>query len=195
MSDSDYLHIKLLLIGDYDVGKVSLRIRFVEDEWHLYGYARCEFGTKTIEFNQKMVKLQIWDPNGQERFGCVTRTYFRAAMGVMLVFDVTDSKSFDSLSFWLEETKKKASPDVSIVVVGNKIDLQSQRVVDRSTAERFCQERSIPYFETSAATGEGVNDAFLQLISATRTLAKIQMQSNINTTADAEKQHQTCTIC
>ncbi|KAF6214504.1 hypothetical protein GE061_009247 [Apolygus lucorum] len=162
--DYDFL-FKLLLIGDSGVGKSCLLLRFADD---LYSESYIstigvDFKIRTIQLDDKIIKLQIWDTAGQERFRTITSSYYRGAHGIIVVYDMTDAESFASLKNWLEEVDRFACPNVSKLLVGNKFDLTSKRAVDVETAESFSEEQGIPFIETSAKNNVNVENAFMRM--------------------------------
>ena len=102
----------------------------------------------------------MWDTAGQERFRTITSSYYRGAHGILLIFDVTDSKSFEEVSGWLEEIRSYAVPTVNIVLVGNKCDMERARKVTTQEAKQFAEENGVAYRETSALSGENVDQTF-----------------------------------
>lgn len=116
--------------------KTSL-ISVKEDRCHTIG---VEFGSKIINIGGKSTKLQIWDTAGQERFRSVTRSYYRGAAGALLVYDITSRDSFNALSNWLRDARTLASPNIIILLVGNKKDLEESREVTYTEASQFAQE-------------------------------------------------------
>lgn len=169
----DYL-FKFLVIGSAGTGKSCLLHQFIEgrfkeDSSHTIG---VEFGSKIIPVGGKTVKLQIWDTAGQERFRSVTRSYYRGAAGALLVYDITSRESFNALSNWLTDARTLASPAIVILLVGNKKDLEEEREVTFLEASRFAQEHDLVFCETSAKTGENVEEAFLKCSKTI--LAKIE---------------------
>ncbi|XP_031429767.1 ras-related protein ORAB-1-like isoform X2 [Clupea harengus] len=164
--ECDYL-FKLLLIGDSGVGKTCLVLRFKDDTFTESYISTMGFdlNIRTIEMHGKIVKLQIWDTGGQERFNSVTSSYYRGAHGIIIVYDVTDQKSFNNLEQWLEEIKKFACENVSMLLVGNKSDLVSEKVVDFSTAKEFATSLNIQILETSCKNASNVEKAFLTMAS------------------------------
>jgi len=168
MSDSfDYL-FKFVIIGDTSAGKSCLLRYFLErkfkkDMAHTIG---VEFGSKVVDVAGKRVKLQMWDTAGQERFRSVTRSYYRGAAGCLLVYDVTNRDSYESLANWLRDAKSLARPDITVVVVGNKCDKKNEREVTLLEASRFAQEHDLLFMETSALTGECVDEVFLKCTSS-----------------------------
>lgn len=119
-----------------------------------------EFGSRSTTINGKNLKLQIWDTAGQESFRSITRSYFRGAIGSLLVFDLTDRESFNNLSSWVEETRTCASSNIVIIMIGNKCDLTDQRKISTEEATDFAKNKGIIYIETSAKTALNVEKAF-----------------------------------
>ncbi|GAA6097383.1 ras-related protein ORAB-1 isoform X2 [Tachysurus ichikawai] len=162
----DYL-FKLLLIGDSGVGKSCLLLRFADDTYteSYISTIGVDFKIRTIEMDSKIVKLQIWDTAGQERFRTITSSYYRGAHGIIIVYDVTDQESFNNIKQWLEEIDRYACENVSKLLVGNKSDLTSKKVVDFTIAKEFAETLKIPFMETSAKNASNVEKAFLTMAS------------------------------
>jgi Ras-related protein Rab-1A len=160
----DYL-FKLLLIGDSGVGKSCLLLRFADDTYteSYISTIGVDFKIRTIELDGKTIKLQIWDTAGQERFRTITSSYYRGAHGIIVVYDVTDKESFDNVKQWLQEIERYACENVNKLLVGNKSDLTTKKVVDYATAKDFADERGIPFLETSAKNASNVEQAFLTM--------------------------------
>ncbi|OAX40038.1 ras-domain-containing protein [Rhizopogon vinicolor AM-OR11-026] len=163
-SEYDYL-FKLLLIGDSGVGKSCLLMRFADDQWQesYISTIGVDFKIRTIELEGKTVKLQIWDTAGQERFRTITSSYYRGAHGIILVYDVTDNDTFTNVKQWLQEIDRYASEGVNKLLVGNKCDLTTKRVVEYSIAKEFADQLSIPFLETSALNATNVEQTFLTM--------------------------------
>lgn len=163
---------KIVMLGDSGVGKTSLVARLTNPERPLNHDISATMG---IEFDTQMlttasgdkVKAQIWDTAGQERFARVLLpTYFRKAKGVILVYDITNAKSFESLSErWMAQLNDHAaSDDLAKLLVGNKADLEASREVSEAQARQFCQEYGMEFLETSAKSGQNVLSSFEKLI-------------------------------
>jgi len=155
---------KFIIIGDAATGKSCLLHRFIDnkfmrDSTHTIG---VEFGSKIINIQGNNIKLQIWDTAGQERFRSVTRSYYRGAAGALLVYDITSRDSYNHLSTWLEDARTLASAGIVIILVGNKKDLEDEREVSFMEASRFAQENNLMFLETSALTGDSVEEVFLK---------------------------------
>jgi len=160
----DYV-FKLVLIGDSGVGKSCLLLRFADDtytESHISTIG-VDFKIRTIQLEGKTIKLQIWDTAGQERFRTITSSYYRGAHGIIVVYDTTDSETFEHVKTWLHEIDRYASENVNKLLVGNKSDLTTKRQVDHDAAKEFADQVSIPFLETSAKNATNVEDAFMQM--------------------------------
>merc|ERR1719198_2569339 len=127
--DSFDLHIKLLMLGDTGVGKTCLLLRYAYDSFSptFITTIGIDFKIKHLDLDDVKVKLQIWDTAGQERFRTITVSYFKGAHGIILLYDVTDRETFDSISHWLAQIKEHADEKVNVVLVGNKCDIAEKR--------------------------------------------------------------------
>ena len=158
----DYL-FKILLLGDAGVGKTSLMRRFTEDVFNrtYISTIGIDFKVRTIEMKGKRVRLQIWDTAGQERFHAIGVSYYRTAMGIILVYDIARRQSFDNIAKWLRNIDECAKADVVKLLVGNKSDLQeTARAVKREEGEKLADEFGMSFFETSAKENSSVEEAF-----------------------------------
>ena len=153
--------IKLIIIGDSSVGKTCILLRFSDDNFpttHMPTIG-IDFKIKSINVGGQVVKLQVWDTAGQERFRTITQTYYKGAMGIILVYDCTEEKSFANISNWMKQIEQHASKDVVKVLVGNKAD-KDDRVVDTETGKQLADEYGLAFFETSAKTGLNISELF-----------------------------------
>jgi len=160
-NDYDFL-FKLLLIGDSGVGKSCLLLRFAEDSYteSYLSTIGVDFKIRTIDVDGKTIKLQIWDTAGQERFRTITAAYYRGAHGIVVVYDVTDSESFENVRMWLKEIERYAAEYVEKLLIGNKSDLVPKKVVEYSIAKEFADSLNIPFLETSAKDSTNVDEMF-----------------------------------
>ncbi|KAG8387807.1 hypothetical protein BUALT_Bualt02G0059500 [Buddleja alternifolia] len=164
-ADYDYL-IKLLLIGDSGVGKSCLLLRFSDGSFttSFITTIGIDFKIRTVELDGKRIKLQIWDTAGQERFRTITTAYYRGAMGILLVYDVTDESSFNNIRNWIRNIEQHASDNVNKILVGNKADMdESKRAVPTSKGQALADEYGIKFFETSAKTNLNVEEVFFSI--------------------------------
>ena len=160
----DYL-FKILIIGDSGVGKSCLLLRFADDsfnESHMSSIG-VDFKIKTIEIEGKIIKLQIWDTAGQERFRTIISSYYRGAHAIIVVYDCTSLDSFTNVKQWLVEIDQYASEHVLKLLVGNKADLITKKVVEFEVAKQFADAVGIPLLETSAKNAQNVLETFVSL--------------------------------
>eukprot|EP00013_Stygamoeba_regulata_P000273 CAMPEP_0177636530 /NCGR_PEP_ID=MMETSP0447-20121125/4488_1 /TAXON_ID=0 /ORGANISM="Stygamoeba regulata, Strain BSH-02190019" /LENGTH=218 /DNA_ID=CAMNT_0019138399 /DNA_START=226 /DNA_END=882 /DNA_ORIENTATION=- len=160
----DYL-IKLLLIGDSGVGKSCLLLRFSDDSFtpSFITTIGIDFKIRTIELGGKKIKLQIWDTAGQERFRTITTAYYRGAMGILLVYDVTEERSFGNIRNWIRNIEQHATDSVNKILIGNKCDMVEKAVVKAERGKALADEYGIKFLETSAKNNINVDEAFITL--------------------------------
>ena len=165
MSSDSSVTFKILTIGESGVGKTCVLRRFVENKFlknHLATIG-IDFKTKTLNINNREIKLKIWDTAGQERFRNITTQYYKGADGIVLVYDVTDDGSFEKIRDWMAQIQSNAQRDeLGLVLLGNKCDIEP-RVVTEEQGTKMAEELKVSYFETSALNGQGINEAFEQL--------------------------------
>jgi Ras-related protein Rab-1A len=159
----DYEFIfKVLLLGNSNVGKSSLFLRFVDDIWNdtFVPTIGVDFKIKTFDIDEKKIKMQIWDTAGQERFKNIIASYYRGAHGILLLYDVTDRDSFKNLNNWLIEIEKNANKNVLKILIGNKTDLEDKRVISYNQGKEFADNYGLKFIETSVKKNLNVNEAF-----------------------------------
>jgi len=162
----NYDHLfKLLLIGDSAVGKTCILFRFSDDAFNtsFISTIGIDFKIKTVDIDGKRVKLQIWDTAGQERFHTITTSYYRGANGIMMVYDITNNKSFENITKWLRNITDFASEDVIRILLGNKCDMEEKRMISTNRGQEIAQANGIKFYETSAKTNENIHEAFMTL--------------------------------
>jgi Ras-related protein Rab-1A len=159
--------IKILLLGDANVGKSSLMLSFTEGEFKegLVGTAGVDYKMKNIQFEGKSLKIQIWDTAGQERFRTITKSYYKGAAGIILVYDVCDQASFHNVEEWLKRIEENVDNSVEILLLGNKIDLINDRVIMPEESALFAEKHGVSHLETTAKDYANVEKAFKQLLS------------------------------
>lgn len=173
------ISFKFVLIGDSAVGKTAMCKKFCENsfDYNQPQTVALEFGTRLIEIEGQKIKLQIWDTAGQERFHSITRAYFRSSTAIFLIYDVTNRDSFTHLSNWIEDAQRLSPPTSIKVLVGNKTDLvnatkansedgqiskKNKRAVLTEEAQDFAQQNGLKFFETSALSGDRIDDTFIE---------------------------------
>ena len=160
--------VKFIIVGDSSVGKSNILLRFsrnVFDPGH-QATLGIEFANKHLIYNNTDYLIQIWDTAGQENFRSVTRAYYKASAVAMVVYDITKEETFEHIQAWLKDCKELAPRTVLLVLIGNKSDLEDQRVITKERGEYLAKENNMMFFETSALNGNGIEDAFKKSIEA-----------------------------
>lgn len=161
--------IKLVLLGEAAVGKSSIVLRFVSNDFseNKEPTIGAAFLTQRVNIDDHIVKFEIWDTAGQERFASLAPMYFRNAQAALVVYDVTKPQSFIKARHWVKELHEQASQDIIIALIGNKIDLLENdpdgRKVAKEEAEKLAEEENLLFFETSAKTAVNINEVFLKI--------------------------------
>lgn len=151
-----------MLIGDLGVGKSCVILRFIENDFNsnLMSSIGVDFKMKNTEIDSQLVKLQIWDTAGHEKFRTITTSYYKSAQAIIVIYDITNEQSFEHIKNWMVEIDKFAKQGVLRVIVGNKTDLEESRVVQKDKGESLAQEFGIKFFEVSAKNGNGIQELF-----------------------------------
>ena len=161
----DYL-FKYIIIGDAAVGKSNLLLRYAhgqfKPEYQLT--IGVEFGAKNVEINNKVYRIQIWDTAGQENFRSITRAYYKNSVCAFIVYDVTNRESFENVKIWLDDIQKQCPQTTFLVLVGNKIDLESERQISYEEGASYAEKNNMLFIETSAKTGQNIGNLFLKSV-------------------------------
>eukprot|EP00735_Rhodelphis_limneticus_P001050 TRINITY_DN11601_c0_g1::TRINITY_DN11601_c0_g1_i1::g.21983::m.21983 TRINITY_DN11601_c0_g1::TRINITY_DN11601_c0_g1_i1::g.21983 ORF type:complete len:198 (+),score=41.10,sp/Q9SN68/RAF2B_ARATH/52.36/4e-62,Ras/PF00071.17/4.8e-52,Miro/PF08477.8/1.8e-18,Arf/PF00025.16/3.3e-10,Gtr1_RagA/PF04670.7/8.3e-07,MMR_HSR1/PF01926.18/7.2e-06,GTP_EFTU/PF00009.22/0.0013,DUF258/PF03193.11/0.0013,NTPase_1/PF03266.10/0.0027,SRPRB/PF09439.5/0.0069,ABC_tran/PF00005.22/0.011,DUF815/PF05673.8/0.091,DUF815/PF05673.8/4.2e+02 len=166
---------KVVLLGDTGVGKSSLVLRFVTNQYRDYSESTigASFLTKTVRNGDESIKFQIWDTAGQEKYHSLAPIYYRNASIAILVFDLGNLDSFKTLKSWVTELQENGPTGIIIALAGNKLDLylnEASRAVSLAVAQAYAKEIGATYTETSAKDDTGVTELFL---STTRRLPPV----------------------
>ena len=160
--------IKILTLGDTTVGKSSIVLRFSDDVFDdtIFSRIGIDFKTKFMKVKDSTVKVLIWDTAGQEKFQNIAKNYYKGANGVLLVYDISNRKSFERVGFWLKELKENNKlDDLYLYLVGNKKDLEEKRMISTDEGKKFAEDNNIHFIEVSAKTGEGVREVFNNVLN------------------------------
>ena len=166
--DNTYeLLYKIIIIGDTCVGKSNILSRYQKDEFRENSKSTVgvELGTKFVKIKGIGAKLQIWDTAGQERYRSITSSYYKGSHGCFIVYDITNESSFENVDKWYEQAQKEASKDISIILVGNKCDLEDERKIPIEKGEEKAKNFNIPFFETSALSKIKIDDIFNEMVN------------------------------
>ena len=176
---------KILLLGDSSVGKTCFLLRYTENtfqEIHMSTIG-LDYKLKNVQLDDgKMVKIQIWDTAGQDRFRSITRNYYKGAHGIILIYDVTSRKTFENVRNWLTQIKEEVTDKVTIILIGNKIDNVEGRKVTTEEGQNMAKEYGLNFFETSAKSGINIDSAFNEMVKKT-----VEVYSKIDTQGEKLK--------
>ncbi|XP_046849941.1 ras-related protein RABA2a-like [Xenia sp. Carnegie-2017] len=143
-------------------GKSQLLTRYTKNDFQLSSKPTIgvELAHEDIEIDGRVIRAQIWDTAGQERYRAITSAYYRGALGAIIVYDITNAKSYENVGLWIEELRQHTDDKVVLMLVGNKVDLLHLRAVEKKTAADFASEHSMHFVETSALNALNVDVAF-----------------------------------
>ena len=165
--DIDYgdcdISFKIIVVGDQSVGKSSLTIKAIKNYFEDFYSPTIgfEFLTYVTKIEDKNIKLQIWDTCGQEAYRALISSFYKNSSLAILVYAIDSIESFNNLEIWLNDIKTQANPDIKIILIGNKFDLEDKRQVEKEMVEKFCKENELSFFmETSAKSGHNVINLF-----------------------------------
>ena len=168
MSDDQKHVFKVLLLGDSTVGKTCFLMRFTENTFQEIHMSTIgldyRFKKMTLE-NQEVATVQIWDTAGQDRFRAITKNYYKGAHGILLIYDVTNQKSFDNVKNWVGQIRENASEKAIIYIVGNKVDDTAHRVVSKEQGEETAKEFNLKFYEASAKEDINIAPTFQALVN------------------------------
>jgi Ras-related protein Rab-1A len=157
----DYL-IKCLVIGDSGTGKSSIMMRFTDDIFD-YSYISTigvDFKIKTMDFQDKTIKFQIWDTAGQDRFRTLTSSYYRGSNAILICYDISDINTFNNIDKWLEEVKRYSTGNPLLILCGTKIDLEEKRAVSKEEATEYAKTNNMYLFESSSKNNSNITEIF-----------------------------------
>jgi Ras-related protein Rab-11A len=158
--------VKIVIVGDSGVGKSNILSRFVQNEFSndCRATVGVELSTKSYKINDKVIKLHLWDTAGQERFKSITSAYYKGAKGAVIVYDITNSESFSHIDKWLREIRELGGKGISVIICGNKSDLEDSRQVSKDEGIEKSQSNGLIFLETSALNSSNIEEAFQRLL-------------------------------
>ena len=196
MTDQEF-SFKILLLGDSSVGKTCFLKRYTDNTFQdaYLSTIGFDFKFKNITLdNGKTVKVQLWDTAGQERFRTIAKSYYKGAHGIVLIYDVTNRKSYDNIRKWLIQIKNEAASKISIVLVANKIDCEDElREVKKEEGEDLAKNNNLTIFEASAKDNINVEESFKYIIEEiNKNLSNLSMQTSTKLNNDNKQNKKGC---
>jgi len=166
MEETSEMIFKLIIIGDSTTGKTNILSRYLNNKFDKISKSTIgvELGNKTFNIKNNIVNCQIWDTAGQERYRSMTKAYYKGALGALIVYDITKKTTFESVENWLTDLKNSADQKISVILIGNKNDLEEEREVKIEEGEMKAKEFGIAFLETSALNGTNIEKAFKTLV-------------------------------
>lgn len=174
--------IKTIIVGDSSVGKSNILTKFVDDEFNVNNSTTVgvDYKVVRVDHGQKTVKLLLWDTAGQERFNAIVKTFYKDAQVVILVFDLTNRASFDNIEFWLNQVKCEKIDDLIYILVGNKVDIESKRVISKEEVIKKTTDLKFNgYFESSAKNNICIEEIFLNAVKLYSNMKNITDEKNL----------------
>ena len=158
--------VKIILIGDSGVGKTNIMSKFLKNQFMEESKATIgvEFGSKLFNHEGHKIKAQIWDTAGQEKYKAITGAYYKGSKGALVVYDITQKKSFENIEKWVNDLKVAGDPKITIILIGNKSDLEDKRQVLKDQGEEKARSFGCAFLETSAYSGDNIEKAFNLMI-------------------------------
>ena len=168
MEDESYeIMVKVVLVGDSGVGKTNIMSKYLKNQFREDSKATVgvEFGSKQFSVEGHQIKAQIWDTAGQERYKAITSAYYKGAKGAFIVYDITRKNTFETVNKWVSDITAAADKKITLILIGNKNDLEDQRQVTKEVGEEKAKELGLAFMETSACSGENLDKAFQMMIN------------------------------
>ena len=163
--EDSQISIKLLVLGDSAVGKTSILIRYVENNFDecCISTLGVDYKVKYIKYKNIKIKLQLWDTSGEEKYRSISTNLIRNTQGLLIVFDLTNKDSFQNIKDWINAAEDY-NPNLKKILIGNKLDLEDERKVNNEALINFANNKNIKFFETSAKDGTNIEEAFQALV-------------------------------
>ena len=183
-SDFDYT-IKILVVGDSTVGKTNFIRMFIENKFNqnYMTTSGIDLKTSSIEIKNKKIRVQLWDTAGQEKYKAITKNLFLKVQAALIVYDITNEETFNNLKTWVRSIKDECGKQIQMLIIGNKNDLNEERVVDKNIAMEYAKEEKIDYLETSSKTGDNIQKAISLLCE--KVLENTEFTNDFSFTLDA----------
>ena len=158
--------IKILIVGDSNVGKTNLINRYIDNTFNenIVNSIDFDIKTKIVKIFNKKILIKFFDTAGQEKFRSITKSLFQQVQGIILIYDITNEESFKNIEYWLSLIKEN-NLNFECILIGNKCDLENERKISKKDGLNFAKKNNIEFFETSCKTGININESILSINS------------------------------
>ena len=189
MSESIEMIFKIIIIGDSSTGKTNILSKYLNNNFEKNSKATIgvELGSKSFKIKNDSINCQIWDTAGQERYRSITTAYYKGAVGALVVYDITKKQTFENVDNWITELRNYADKKLSVILVGNKNDLDNEREVKKEQGEIKAKDYGIAFLETSALNGTNIEIAFKTLVEEVYSKCHKEFESITNVEIMNEK--------
>ena len=180
--ESSEMMFKIIIIGNSSAGKTKIIDRYLKNNFEDNSIPTLGFqmNKKEFQIEQDKITVQIWDTAGQEKYNSLTSSYYKNAKGALVVYDITDKGSFNKIEKLVDDLKNGSDKNIYIILVGNKNDLEEQRVITKEEGEDLSKKLNLGFCEVSAKTGDGIENAFQKLINEVHRIFKNEFKSDTN---------------
>lgn len=184
---------KILLLGDVSVGKTCILLRFSDNSFNddQISTIGLDYRTKDINIDNKVITIAIWDTAGQEKFKCITKSFYKGAHGILIIYDVTDYKTFSNIIEWVYSIREVANKSIKLMLIANKIDLD-HRVVSTEEGKKIADDNNCFYMETSAKTNLHIDKVFEKITKEIYEEACAIKEIEMNFLINHQKQKRKC---
>jgi small GTP-binding protein len=187
---------KILLLGDSEVGKSCFLMRYADNVFveNYITTIGLDYKLKYIQLDSgQVIKVQLWDTAGQDRYRTIAKNYYKGSHGILLLYDVTKSSSFENIREWIKDIREEVYEKAIIFLIGNKIDKKDQIKIKTEEGEKLAEEFNIPFFEASAKSGENVDEIFKALYKKiSEVYVDIQQEGGTKLTKKNKKNRKCC---
>ena len=187
---------KILLLGDSEVGKSCFLMRYADNVFvdnHMTTIG-LDYKLKYIQLDSgEIIQVQLWDTAGHERYRTISKNYYKGSHGILLLYDVTKTNSFENIREWIRDIREEVYEKAIIFLIGNKIDKKEDRKIQTEQGAKLAEEFNLPFFEASAKSGENVDEIFKALYKKiSEVYIELQKEKGTKLSSNKKKKKKKC---
>ena len=187
---------KILLLGDSEVGKSCFLMRYADNVFvdNYITTIGLDYKLKYIQLDSgEIIKVQLWDTAGQDRYRTIAKNYYKGSHGILLLYDVTKTNSFENIREWIRDIREEVYEKAIIFLIGNKIDKKEDRKIQTEQGAKLAEEFNLPFFEASAKSGENVDEIFKALYKKiSEVYIELQKEKGTKLSSNKKKKKKKC---